>query len=57
MARLKLGKYKIQDQGGAFRITLPKNVVESWNLKSGDSIFIYYENDIVLISKNELATQ
>lgn len=54
MTRLKLGEYKIQAQGGTFRITLPKIVVENWKLESGDSIHIYYENDTVIISKKEL---
>ena len=54
MARLKLGKYRIQAQGGTFRITLPKNVVETWKLKSGDEVYLYFEENCVIVSHEEL---
>lgn len=55
--RLILGKYKIQAQGGTFRVTLPKNVVQTWNLKSGDSVYLYFEDNKVIITKEELVDE
>ncbi|MFW9916925.1 MAG: AbrB/MazE/SpoVT family DNA-binding domain-containing protein [Candidatus Thorarchaeota archaeon] len=54
MRGLKLGKRRIQAQGGTFRITLPKNVVETWKLESGDEVYLYYENNCVIVSNKKL---
>ena len=54
MDLLMLGKYKVQVQGGSFRVTVPKLVIDNWDLHSGDEVFIYLADDQLIISKKEL---
>ncbi|MCY3410980.1 MAG: hypothetical protein INQ03_05005 [Candidatus Heimdallarchaeota archaeon] len=48
-----LGEYSITRSGNALKVTVPKTVLDNWQISPGDKVHLYFNDDIFYVSKRQ----
>ena len=52
--RLYKGTYSLSEAGGSTKVTIPSDIIRTWDLKVKDQVHVYFENGYVIISPKKL---